>query len=395
MSLSQMIRPGYQGRPKMRGDVNVKYLRWFVFIMFIIFYSGCLKSPGQKPPETPSRVLNELVQKNRFQYINVDDYSLSDILINDDDIILNLSFDEFQDSVSMGHLTNYTFVDDKFYIYDIEANAVFKVTTSGRVEGPLTSIGRGPGEHISVGNVKINSQFLYVSDPMNGRINRYGHDFSLKGELSGFTSLYDFDLNDDTILAVNRQSIGLNPIANEQGVIVASSATNLSDTLATFFPRIIPEGFQPTLYNIPQFSINERSNIAASYQFLPWIFLYDEYFKHMNTIILTYSKFEEFDVPEMYVFESLDNQGFGGDFPITGFKLMPDNEIMIFIRRELIHLVPYGDPEDMTYEVAGRYTFTIEGEEEPLWISDIFMSDEDNEYYVGSWYNIFRFRVEN
>jgi hypothetical protein len=230
---------------------------------------------------------------------------------------------------------------------------------------------------------------------MNGRINRYGHDFTLKGELSGFTSLYDFDLNDDTILAVNRQSIGLNPIDTEQGVIVASSATNLSDTLATFFPRIIPEGFQPTLYNIPQFSINERSIIAASYQFLPWIFLYDEYFKHINTLILTYSKFDEFDVPEMYVFENLDNQGFGGDFPITGFKLMSNNEIMIFVRRELIHLVPNGDPENMTYNVAGRYTFTIEGEEEPLWISDIFMSDEDNEYYVGSWYNIFSYRIEN
>jgi len=374
--------------------VNVKYLKCSVFIMFIIFYSGCLKSSGQKPPDTPSQVLNELVQKNRFQYINIDDYSLSDILINDDDIIFNLSFDEFNEAVSMGHLTDYTFIDDKFYIYDIEASGVFKITTSGIVEGPLTSIGRGPGEHISVGNLKSNSQFLYVSDPMNGRINRYGHDFSLKGELGGFTSLHDFDLNDNTILTVNRESVGLNPINAEQGVIVASSIDNISDTLSTFFPRIIPEGFQPTLYNIPRFSINEKNNIAACYQFLPWIFLYDEYFKHIKTLILTYSKFDELNIPQMDFFENLDNQGFGGDFPVTGFKLMPNDEIMIFIRRELIHLVPSGAPDDKNYSVAGRYSFTIDGEEEPLWISDIFISDKENEYYVGSWYNIFRFRVE-
>lgn len=101
--------------------------------------------------------------------------------------------------------------------------------------------------------------------------------------------------------------------------------------------------------------------IVAIYQFLPWLFLFDQEFTHLSTLITEYSKYDEMDILSMEFFRQLDNEGFGGVRPITEFKLMDNNEFLS-VRRELIHLTPSSDG---TYQVSGKYWFYSEGQNEP------------------------------
>ncbi len=367
----------------------------FVPILAILFFSlthfACNMENENKIPETPSTVLKEFVSEAKHQYINLDSYKLNHQKITDDNIIFKLNFNNEPNNALMGHLTKYTFSNFKFFIYDTEVKSIFGIDTVGVVEGPLTTQGRGPGEHISVGNIKSNKHFIYATDAFNGRINLYSHKLVPKTSLQGFTSLFEIDLNDNIILTVNQKSIGINPLDANQGVIAISSIADLTDTLATIFPRIIPEGYQPAMYNIPKFSLNSNNLIIAMYQFLPWIFIYDEDYNHQLSLIFEYSKFDKMDIPKMDFFKELDNEGFGGDFPFTGLKIMQNNHIFLYMGSELIHLIP----SDGSYEIAGKYIFTIEGEQKPVWISDIFSGMSENEYFIGSWYKIFRFKTVN
>src|SRR5690625_141410 len=67
--------------------------------------------------------------------------------------------------------------------------------------------------------------------------------------LEPYSSWGGITVNDEIILHLNNRSSGFAPSYREEGLVVVSSVDNLSDTLATLMPRIIPAGYQPQVYN--------------------------------------------------------------------------------------------------------------------------------------------------
>ncbi|MEX2363103.1 MAG: hypothetical protein WD597_05745, partial [Balneolaceae bacterium] len=268
-----------------------------LFILTFTFLANCTERKSNlSPPETPSQVLNDFVRSAPFQYINLDEVKSELIEVGEEDIIYSIHNSK-ADEPLLGFIASMIKVEDRFYINS--EKSIFEVNSEGKIKGPLTRLGKGPGEQNTRGMLLTNSEFIYVSDANNGRINRYTHNMEIADALFGFMSSMEVDLNNEQLLVYNRHSNGFAPAKPEQGLIVASTLNNLEDTLGTFMPRIIPVGYQPGVYNRTKFSINGNSQIAASYIPLPWFFLFDENQNHVQTLIMEYSIFQTMNIPSM------------------------------------------------------------------------------------------------
>lgn len=371
--------------------MNIFSFQIVLIIILISINTGCSETPDREPPKTVSEVLNEFVRTAPFQYINLDSTNVFEIEIIEDDIIFDVTGEGKHGEPLLGQITDFTYVKNVFYVYDMNYGAIFMIDKETGVKGPLTKSGRGPGEHLGVDKLLSNNHYIYASDRNNGRINKYSHDMITDGVLDGFHSMF-VDLSDEIILTENPNSVGFIPQNPEQGIINISLIDNLSDTLATILPRIIPSGHQPDVYNNPGFSINSQNAVAAIYRPLPWIFLFDNEYNFKQTLILEYSAFNEMDIPSLDFFKPRGNEGFGGTMPISQLRYTDNGDLFISIRRELIHLSPNIDGG---YLAVGRYRFHILHEKEPLWISNIFSTDNEGEFYAGNWNYLFRFVLPN
>ncbi|TVQ03147.1 MAG: hypothetical protein EA359_10200 [Balneolaceae bacterium] len=358
----------------------------------ILISMNCSDSNERDPPETVSLVLNELVLSAPFQFINLNEIETQDIDLREENIIYSVNREVQDGETFIGFIRSFTRFNGHLYVYDSPANGIFKIDSDGNLIGPLTREGKGPGEHLSVQNLKSNSKYLYAIDVNNARINRYTRGMVTVDPLMEFTAysaMVSVSLNDERILTENRNSMGFAPVNPEEGLVTISSISNLSDTLSTILPRIIPPGYQPNVYNTPKFSINGRNNMAASYSPLPWLFLFDEHFHHTRTLILEYSVFDDMDLPAMEFFRPMGNEGFGGSIPVNHFRLLDDGELFIIIRNELIRLSPSGTGK---YKLTGKYKFNYSGEES-MWMMDIVSTDNKHEFYGGNWEYLFRFTL--
>ena len=358
----------------------------------ILISIHCSEINERDPPETVSEVLNELVLSSPFQYINLDEIETQDFDLSDEDIIYSMNKEVLNGEIFLGFIRGFTRYNGHLFVYDSRANGIFRIDSDGNLIGPLTREGKGPGEHLSVQTLTSNSKYLYAIDANNARINRYTHEMVAVDplmEFSAHSAMISVSLNDERIMTENGKSVGFAPGNPEEGLVTISSISNLTDTLATILPRIIPPGYQPNVYNTPKFSINGRNKMAASYSPLPWLFLFDEHFHHTRTLILEYSVFDDMDLPELEFFRPLGNEGFGGSIPVNHFRLLDDGELFIIIRNELIRLSP---SETGKYQLTGKYKFNYP-REESMWTMDIISSDNKHDFYGVNWEYLFRFSL--
>jgi len=264
-------------------------------------------------PETPSEVLNAVIQTAPQQIINIDNTQAQEIFIDEHNILFDLNK---QDSLFIGHLQSVTRRDGLIYLYDLESKAVYVLDESGELRGPETREGQGPGEHNVISNLDSNSAYIYLGDSNNARINRYTPEMN---PLDPMPDIFPgmISVSDEKIIYQNQGSRGFSPSAPDQGRIGISSIDDVSDTLKTIMPRIIPGGFQPQVFNNVYFSMNNHNRIAASYTPIPWIFLYDENHELEKLLALNYSEFDKLDMPEMELFRPQSNQGYGGQTPMA------------------------------------------------------------------------------
>lgn len=359
-------------------------------IITLVLIIGCDESIEREPPETPSEVLNEFVREAPYQFINLDDAELFEVELTDDDILFDIN-QRTDDEVMFGQITHMVYHAGTFTVYDMSSGAIYQIGLDGKVSGPLSITGSGPGEHRGVGNLRSNNRNLYASSWNLSRLNRYDHNMSEQGSLNHFGSRY-LDLNSERIVIENRNSNIPVPQNPEQGIIAVTTIDSLTDILATILPRIIPVGYQPFVYNSPRFSINSQNNIAASYYPLPWIFLFGESFNNIRTLILEYSIIEDMDIPEMDFFKPIGNEGFGGSMPITEYKLMDNGDLFLIILRELIHLKKV----DGEYVAAGRYNFSFPDFPHPmLHFGGVPEEGEAGYFYSKNREYLFRFKLKD
>lgn len=345
-------------------------------ILLFLVVQSCDNQPSTLS-ETSSEVLNSIIQNTSHQIINLDKVQTDEVFINESNIILDINQ---LDSLFIGHIESVVKRKDKIYFYDLITKAVYILHEDGKIHGPVTREGKGPGEHDVISNLALNSSYIYLGDLNNARVNRYTHEMNSIDPITDFFS-GRISVNDEKIIYQNHASSGFSPSKPDQGLVGISSVNNLSDTLKTIMPRIIPSGYQPQVFNNVNFSMNNHNHIAASYTPLPWIFLYDKNHELENLLVLNYSEFDKLDLPEMDLFKPRSNMGYGGQVPINHYVLMDNGDLYVTLRNEVTHLVRVNSNK---YEVIKRYKIVHEDDsgsnvdESFLWtFNKVFYSNEE------------------
>src|SRR5690625_5063445 len=358
---------------------------FYITIISLFGFMCCHKTSEPMVPVTPSNALNDMIGTADIQAIAIDEFEQETIQIGKNDILYSTYTNNDSDTEPvLGFLKSIIYTENQFYIYDSNTNATYTLEENGSITGPYTREGRGPGEHLYVENLSFNSDFIYATDLSNGRINVYSPMMEPVKALEPYSSWGGITVNDEIILHLNERSSGFVPSFPEEGLVVVSSVKNLSDTLATLMPRIIPAGYQPQVYNEVKYSLNNRNQIVASYSPLPWFFIFNNQYEHINTVILEYSAFDELDIPTMDFFKPKGNEGYGGQMPVHSYKLMDNGDLFITLRRELLHLTR----ENNSYQLKGRYSIQYQHEDEIhdensfTWVFNQVIKKTAHEIYV-------------
>lgn len=342
------------------------------FLLVAILLTGCSVKSEIRPPETESEILNNFIRSVTVQYIDLDKVRSKEIKLVSSNIIYDVNQNERNDSLVIGNIKYFTSYNDNYYfIFDSFQNSIFKLDSNGSFKGVLGRVGKGPGEYQLATSLKSNSQSVFVADPNNARINVYEPGIKTSRALEPFISSLSslrIDVNNTKILLGNANSAGFQPESENQGLILIADIKNLTDTLGTIMPRIIPPGYQPAVFNQVNFSMSDNSFIAASYEPLPWIFVFNEKYKLERALIFRSHVFDDMDLPALKLFKPKGNQGYGGAIPIRAYRILNNKDIVMAIRDELIHVT---HDTDGNYKLKNKYKFIYLDESKPLYIYEL------------------------
>jgi hypothetical protein len=148
-------------------------------------------------------------------------------------------------------------------------------------------------------------------------------------------------------------------------------------------PRIIPEGYQPQVYNSVRFSANRKGEMIAAYAPIPWIFIFDETQNHTNTLILDYTAFDSLNIPKMNLFKPRNNDGYGGQNPINSFKLMENGDIFITLRNEILYI--HKNAAEYTIKEKIRFNNQLKDNSSYwTWVYNKVIDMDDGQIYINN-----------
>lgn len=382
-------------------------------ILFVATVGGCSENGEKSLPETESDALNSFIRSAPSQFIHLDDVEVREITVSQNDIIYDVNQEAEAGEPIIGTLSAFTYSAPSLYVYDNSSVAIYRISEDGGVEGPLTREGSGPGEHQLVRQIHANNHHIYATDGNNGRINRYSHDMITAESLEGYT-YGRTDVNDELLASANQMNQGFAPREPRQGLISIHSVNSLDDTLSTIMPRIVPPGYQPNVYNSTMFSMNQQDEMAASYLPLPWLFLFDDDFNHTGTLFLETTVFNQIDTPPLKLEKPDGNRGVGGAIPLFQFTLLNNGDLLITMpgvvesiptggetspfnpgyritEHHLVHLVRGSDGR---YDTSGVYTFKQENSGQELWVMELAVSENGNQFFGRNRDYLFRFELD-
>lgn len=314
-----------------------------IVFTFLILGIGC-NNQQVHHPQTPFEELNKLINSSKVVRINIDEIPVKQINLLKENVIYSVN----NNNDFIGGISSITKTKNKFIFYDMATKAVYSVSFKGKLKGPLTREGKGPGEQNVVIDISSNSDFVYVSDFGNRRINIY--DTTMR-HLTSLPDIYSsvIDINEKLLLHINNQVFEVG-----DQLIMVRPLENLKETSGAIMPALIPKGYQPRIFNNTGFSINNQNMIAASYTPLSWLFLFNQKFELDQLLILEHGAFDTLDLAKMKLEKPKPGEIYGGEKPILNYKLLDNGDIFAALRNEIVWL---SQKEDGVYEVAERISF--------------------------------------
>lgn len=358
----------------------------FFFLLIVSCNNEEKKEASKEFPRTESKALNKFIEAAAVQYINLDTIPTIKINITDDNIIFYSANEDAENYV--GYMRNFIAERDLIYVYNFDRHNIVGVCYNGFSVGPVTKDGRGPGElETFEGGMDSNSKNIFVSDANNARINIYSKEFKFIETISSIR-VNDVKINDEYI-AYNRYATEYQGVKTS-GLISIAAVNDPLKVISKIMPKIIPDGYEPRVFNGVDFNINRRSEIAASYSHLPWISLFDEKFELERTLIIEDSDFLQRDLVPLKI-EKINpgnRNGIGGETIFTRFEIL-DNGDLFIIDEEIIHLKRL---VDRSYAAIARYKINYTDAEETFWVDQINVLP-NGKIIASNWYYLFEFEL--
>lgn len=355
----------------------------FKITVVALFAYGCQGNTNHDLIDIESEVLKKYVESVEIYEINLDHIETTEIELTDDNVIYTIHQTTVNNGAPLlGHINLAEKFQNTFFVYDIPTTGMYAIDKTGKAEGPIMRTGQGPNEHGSISSLKANTEYLYAIDRGNAKIHRLTHSFNNEEPISN-VYFNDIDLNDEYFL---RQGS-----SNDDHVLIVSPLHNLQDTTATLLPKLVPMGYQPRVFNMAKFSINNENDILASYLPLPWLFIYNKGFSLEQVVVLNYAAFDSLDIAEFKLEKPKPGERYGGQNPIHNFKLMDNGDIYVGLRNEIIELkLDRNGKYFLSKKISFKNSFNVASSYWTWVFSEIFAKEEDTLYVRNPQY-LFQF----
>lgn len=372
-------------------------------ILILAFLCGCTTEESPQIPETESEVLNNLLKDAPASIVQMNEISTDTLFAEKDHVLADDRVDSLSPSDRLGRISGLVKVGDSLYVADGQQNCIWVLDRQGTIYRKIGRSGRGPGEFGALAGLMRNEDQILTADVSNARIQVF--DLNLNLQTTFNHVIYGNSLSGNKSINVTDSLLYLSAgsMNSTKNLISVHQATAPFDSLASFHPRLIPDGMQPGAYNNYSINTNRQGDVAVSYAGLPYVFIYDEDRQLQHVVFL---KFPEDDLPDNPPVKPVDkpartaSEAMGVTHLLSQLSLMDDRSLYVSRDSRLFHL--NYDSEENKYRPEWAKFFTYadpqarEERPEGITVSNFVIDRHENRLYFGSIFEefVYQFALE-
>lgn len=356
----------------------------FKKFLLIFFLFGCSNEVEQviPYPKTESQILNDFVRSAPIQYISLDEVHVVNIRLTSENMLFELGVTGVEENI--GKLRSTLIVKDKLYAFEGAGDKIIQMNLDGKVERTVARNGRGPGEVLNVFDMDKSDSVILVSDVSNSRIHMFDSKFNYIKSIDGMRAMR---------VTINNTFVGhietlLRGIPDSSGLVNIAKIDSPKNNIAKVMPKIIPDGFQPGVFNGINFDINDQNEIAASYSRLPWMSIFDSTFTLERTLIFESEDFSSRKLLPLQI-HAESTSGFsaiGYETVISNFKYSGEGDLYI---SDPLGIIQLKRRPDRSFEAVKIYKIEYNESHERFLIGNFEFFDDSTLMGAG-WYHWFR-----
>ena len=276
------------------------------------------------------------------------------------------------DSLFLGSPGNMISVGDSIYISESYGHNIFAVGDDGYLSRKIGTQGKAPGEFNHIWGIDYDGLHIFVKD--FGRIQIFTEKFEYVGSFSLFAIAFQqqFSVSPDYILL---GCIGI-------------------DWLVCPYSKLPPYSWIEPVRLLPVLEVDGRSGenvnavtvspegerIAVAYLGLPYIFIYDDQFRHLKTIRFEGRRVRDFEPAVGHPDGSIGGIEAGTRGFITSMKFLNSRYLMVNSEDNYVL-----DLSENDYKIAAKMIFTTFDDTEEITVPRDFLLHGDHLYVSSPW----------
>ena len=341
-------------------------LRWgYAGILFLLFsFTACQNGETTLTRFEDSPVIDSLLDSAPHFVVSTD--------IEPERWIATTRLGIPTDSLILGRPSNMISVGDSIYISELHGHNIFTVGDDGYLSRKIGAQGKAPGEFNFIWGIDYDGSHIFVKD--SERVQIFTEKFEYVGSFPNFiTGLHErFSVSPDYIFL---ECIGL-------------------DWLICPYSKLPPYAWIESAKLLPVLDLEGRAGgngnfvtvspggdrIAVAYKGLPYIFVYDDHFRHLKTIRFEGKRVRNFNP----VFAPPDGSPGGMEPGTRAFMITLKflNSRYLIVTSEDNYVLDLSENE---YEIAAKVIFTTFNDTEKIAAPWDFLLHGDHLYVSSPW----------
>lgn len=318
-----------------------KLLTGTLAILFVASAWYVLRDTTEIAPITDSDNLNALLQGAPVNRIDLSVINPDTLLIPADDVLSpDIEAAEMLNSFSSTQAIHF---GDYLIVMEFLTDNVAAYTSDGDFVQRI-----GNGEVSQASSITANTNRFYIYDYGNKVIHSYNAELDYQRSFPFDAPYYtqgSLKIN-DTHMAYQREEASGFRVgdAGADELLSVAEIARPNSPVAQMIPRIVPSGKHPGGFNNLLFSMNERSDVVASYPALPYLVVYRN-FDQYRSLILVSSNFEEIENPDLTPFQPVMGEAVRISDLMDDLYMRNNGDILLFSFGHLhyIHLQRNGN----------------------------------------------------
>lgn len=168
-------------------------------------------------------------------------------------------------------------LNDSLYICDRLNNGIIVADTNGRLIRTLGRLGKGPGEFQEPRDIIRNRDKIYVYDSGNSRVQIFSNRFVYLRSILAFLRINE-------TMGATEKYLFIPGAPGDSGAVRVFEASEPWRFMQFFMPTLVPPGQQPLVMNTVRVATNSEGFVAAGYNHLPYVFIFDPELKLSATL---------------------------------------------------------------------------------------------------------------